>query len=160
MKQKFLLHKPITSIFIATSCINYCNDFNVIATIVFVAIDILFLVVPFDTYVHKKTKRTLSKKCHLIGSLKVRIVSIRSCDEFVLVKVINLGIWTKIIEKVKEKSFNFFGGNCNSAAASSSKWEKKIWAICLDFLDKERRGQSFQKVWYKCGWISFGHVDG
>ena len=40
MQQKFLLHKPITSNFIATSCINYCNDCNVIAMVFFVAINI------------------------------------------------------------------------------------------------------------------------
>ena len=31
----FLLHKPITSIFILTFGINYCNDFNIIAMIFF-----------------------------------------------------------------------------------------------------------------------------
>ena len=40
MQQKFLLHKPITSNFIATSCINYCNDSNVITMVFFVAINI------------------------------------------------------------------------------------------------------------------------
>ena len=36
-----------------------------------------------------------------------------------------------------------FGGNSNSAAASSSEWEREIWAICLDLLDNERRGLPF-----------------
>ena len=39
--KKILLHKPITSNFIATSCINYCNNSNVIAIVFFfVAISI------------------------------------------------------------------------------------------------------------------------
>ena len=40
LQQKFLLHKTITSNFIATSCINYCNDFNIIAMIFFIEINI------------------------------------------------------------------------------------------------------------------------
>ena len=34
-------------------------------------------------------------------------------------------------------------GNCNFTATSSLEWEREIWAICLDILDKERRGPSF-----------------
>ena len=68
-----------------------------------------FLVVPFDTYVHKKTKRTLNKKCHPIGSLKVRTGSITSCDKFGFLMVINHGIPNEINEKGKEESFSFFG---------------------------------------------------
>ena len=45
MQQKFLLHKPITSNFIVTSCINYCNDSNIIAMVFFPTINIFFLVV-------------------------------------------------------------------------------------------------------------------
>ena len=50
----------------------------------------------------------MSKKCHSIGSLKVRTGSITSCDEFGFFKVINHGIPNEIFEKVKEESFGFF----------------------------------------------------
>ena len=40
LQQDFLLYKPITSNFIATPYINYCNNFNVIATIIFVVMNI------------------------------------------------------------------------------------------------------------------------
>ena len=64
MQQKFLLPKPITSNFIATSCSNYCNNSNVIAIVFFVVINI------FSCSARKDERGLVERKREVIGEMK------------------------------------------------------------------------------------------